>query len=191
MDINKPARRWPVAFGIILTIILVSVAVFQTPLQAQTPPPVTTLPLFTSFRDIAIAVATPLIPESVQAKGSFSPGLAGNTLENYVIVTFVIPSNVTRQELGWQEGPGTEFENTGYLPFETFNELSFKIDGTTGALILKKAADRFRTSGVTFRRTPPNDSLAWALIAAVAVAVAGLVVVLLIMHRRRSTDATP
>ncbi len=91
---------------------------------------------------MAIAIATPYIPEAVQQIGYFINSLAGNTLEGYVIVTFEIPSTVSKQELGWIEGPDTELENTGFLPLDTFNTLSFKIDGSTGVLLLKKAVDR-------------------------------------------------
>jgi hypothetical protein len=187
-----PRNTGLVSFLVAMVLIVTCGPVLSV--SAQTPPPVTTRPPEPSFavtRDMAIAIATPFIPVSVQAKGSFYPGFAGNIIQQYVIVTFVIPSNVTRQELGWQEGPDTEFENTGYLPFDTFNELSFKIYGITGELILKKATDRKPFTRIIMGPywCDERNPWQWPLVVASTLAAVFLIAFLLIMRRRRSSDA--
>ena len=156
---------------------------------AQTP--VTTQPPLAGSRAMAIEIATPLIPAIVYEKGSFSSGIAGNTVENYVIITFNVPSTVTKQELGWLEGSDTEFENTGYLPLDTFNELSFRIDGVTGQLILKKATDRKPPAPVNLGPVLfSQPSRSWLFFVAAAVLVIEAAALALVIWRLKTPKRT-
>lgn len=174
---------------VILCLIVGSGLSTPQPAHAQNPPAITSPPdpppSMVITRDMAIAIATPYIPQAVQQMGYFINSLAGNTLEGYVIVTFEMSSPVTKQELGWIEGPDTELENTGFLPLATFNTLSFKIDGSTGVLLLKKAVDREPPPPIYLGPVPVERHNRWWLAVLIAALAVGLSALLLIRRKRR------
>ena len=86
----------------------------------------------------AHGVVSKHIPEDFLDRGHFNWFRYDGSVMTLV---FDILSLITIDELGWQEAPGVEIENTGALPPGTFIELSFKINGYTGEILSMKASD--------------------------------------------------
>jgi hypothetical protein len=156
----------------------------QTTLQPpQTMPPPTPPPTTSPFaitQDAAIGIARGMVPPNLKNTVNLS-AVGTHFQEGYFDVKFEISPAVTLGELGWQEGPGTELENTGLLPVGTFRQLSFRIDGMTGDVILKKASDLYLPP----RRAPVDEfwqRLPFILGGLVFIVVVG--VWLIIMRRR-------
>jgi len=185
-------RFWVRAPLVIVASVFMSCLFFCTPLNASPAP--TTLPPFPTDLNKFIAIAKPYVPIEVFNRGYFYNGLAGNTKDNYVIVTFKMGSTVTKQELGWQDGPDTKFTNAGYLPPDTFNELQFKIDVATETLILKEAIDRAPGPVIYLGPGPTPNPLAniwlWPMIAASVVLIGAIIALWSALRLKRSKNVT-
>ncbi len=143
-------------------------------------------------RQDAIDIAVKQLPESLREADH-----GGITLydENNWNVNFMLGGTkptLTREELGWAEGPGTTFENQGTLPEDEYRLIVITVSRRTGEVVKRLASDTILLGGPgMFNNEPPEERylpgwvLALVVICGVGIGAAG---VWLFMRRKKESN---
>ena len=136
-------------------------------------------------RDMALMLAARSVPPDVIKEASKSADLNEGV---WRVIFFLPHSSVSKDQLGWPEGPDTSFENHGRLPSGSFSILTLFISGTSGAVLLRQASDGIMV-GPWYGKTemPDNRVPPWTNIASgIGGILVGGTIVWLILRWRSS-----